>query len=254
MREVGLLRVWHEQKVGTAIYVAAVTVCGVLGWSIVANLLTNSRYAPIYAAIFICIVVDAAIMGIGWAVYRASVVPPPAAGTTGQTSAGPETQPALEAPRFAEKLDKIYIQLGSITNVYRPEHSPFTPLQIGDVVPVTVRLEGGRLYADAVLSGERDAVLLQRNRIVQRPPEWDVNSNERALEVVDERGRPVFQMILVSEQQLKIRGVFRGKAGSAVFTDTSTFNTSPTADRALNLKPLFKYPAWKFAGQLAEEQ
>lgn len=82
---------------------------------------------------------------------------------------------------------------------------------------------------------------------------WDVNRNDRALEVVDENGTPIFQLIRLSRTHLTVQGVFRAFGLVTVFGPRGEFGTSPDHNFVPPhdlLPPIFRHPAWKYPGQL----
>jgi len=96
---------------------------------------------------------------------------------------------------------------------------------------------------------------IRNNAFAVRNPNFDSNSNERALEVVTSDGLPVFQLIQKSPTQVVINGIFpvdNGRRMTIAGPDgVKQFATD--ADLAnFHLKPIFKYPAWKHPGEYAD--
>ena len=82
------------------------------------------------------------------------------------------------------------------------------------------------------------------------------NYNSLALEIADDDGVALFQLIRESKNQLQINGVFAaGSLNGQEMTlwaspDITYVGTARPKDYAL--KPIFKYPSWKYLGQYAD--
>ncbi len=88
-------------------------------------------------------------------------------------------------------------------------------------------------------------------------PDWDVNRNDKALEVTDENGVVIFQLVRLSKTHLLIRGVLRGLGLASVLGERGEFGTmaedtfEKSALSKYFLTPIFLHPEWKYPGQLA---
>lgn len=85
---------------------------------------------------------------------------------------------------------------------------------------------------------------------------WDSNSSTNAFEIVNELYSPLFQFIRESDSKLTVRGVFETKDGVRVLTDKNSRiikNFDYHRDAVPGLKAMFKYPAWKYPGQYADQ-
>lgn len=84
------------------------------------------------------------------------------------------------------------------------------------------------------------------------------NYNNVALEIADDEGVPLFQVIQESPNQLRINGVFllgiSPQTGTLIrlWAWDKYAETSPDQPKNFTLKPIFKYPSWKYLGQYAE--
>ena len=117
-----------------------------------------------------------------------------------------------------------------------------------------------------------DIVLLAPNRLYQAlsitdskfnliAPDWDVNANSRALEVVDEHGTPIFQLVRVSKSHLRVDGMFGtpngiwllGRNGLTVrmIQGEEAKRYIPPADF---LPKIFLYPSWQHPGETINPQ
>jgi len=113
-------------------------------------------------------------------------------------------------------------------------------LVVGNHRPLSVYIEDNVFYVDATITDGTgsDTVKIHKNVIDIKPPQWDRNFSQNAIEVVDANQHPIFQMIRKRANVIQIAGLFA--------TSGAVFDASPT-------KTLFKYPAWKYPGQYADE-
>jgi hypothetical protein len=82
------------------------------------------------------------------------------------------------------------------------------------------------------------------------------NYNNLALEIADDNGVPLFQLIYESKSQFRINGVFaagwlNGKEMTLWAWSDGTF-VGTDLPKDFVLKPIFKYPSWKYLGQYAD--
>jgi hypothetical protein len=88
-------------------------------------------------------------------------------------------------------------------------------------------------------------------------PNWDVNYNASAIEVVNEYGYPVFQMIRINNTAVTLVGFTQIFGITTLFGphgEIGSFKTTESATQATGkmLAKIFAYPAWKNMGRLAE--
>ena len=115
--------------------------------------------------------------------------------------------------------------------------------------------ENDVLYVDTrVYAGQGQPVVeIVRNTFVVRPPAWDRNFTANALEVVDSQARPVLQMVRKTNSIIEIKGAF--SVGDSVFVsdDRGMYMGAGTGFlRPFDIKPIFKYPSWKYLGENAQ--
>jgi hypothetical protein len=138
------------------------------------------------------------------------------------------------------------------------------PFGIGDGMPppITVGMDkDGKLVLSCELIGgdkERPFQIEIHNNVfsvasglVQK------NYNDKALEVADDQGIPLFQVIQESPDKLRINGIFvlgqqQGETVVRVWAFGSKLILNPNRPEEFVLKPIFKYPSWKYLGQYSE--
>ena len=80
---------------------------------------------------------------------------------------------------------------------------------------------------------------------------WDRNFSSNALEVVDEKGQVIFQMIRESESKILINGIFPLPDGTFLIADDTDMRRTAKPELP-SVKVLFKYPSWKYPNQYAD--
>ncbi len=107
--------------------------------------------------------------------------------------------------------------------------------------PLTVYIQDGTFYVDTSITdgSGREAIQIRKNGLAVKPSAWDRNFSSNAVEIVDANQRPIFQMIRKRANLIQVAGLFVSPKGAV-------FDARP-------IKPLFKYPAWKYPGKYAEE-
>ena len=152
---------------------------------------------------------------------------------------------------FTESIsDTVTVLLDNGANIHFEVHLQSTSIQkqksngllnLDGERPLTVYIQDGTFYVDASItdgSGHK-AIQIERNKLEVNPSGWDRNFSANAVEVVDSSQRPVFQMIRKRANLIQISGLFISSKGSV-------FDARPP-------KALFKYPAWKYPGEYAEQ-
>jgi hypothetical protein len=199
--------------------------------------------------------------------------PPPADALNKSKSESPRPKPSLRDTRpvpnavrgddaFHEKPpDVFYFSLGehgmtagnSLKILTDGKASLF---QMGDFVPVKVHLDDGIIYCDVTIWGGfmGPPIEIVHNEFRITPPNWDRNFSANALEVVDERNEPIFQLIRKTPNHYVMNGLMALPDGSFILaTDNGTWTgiRSPKMPPG-TLKPIFKYPSWKHPGEYVE--
>ncbi len=166
---------------------------------------------------------------------------------------------------FHEKLDRVTVSLGGIDCVLKASDlsKPKDEITVGvldgvDPNPVKPYIEHGRLFCDIEFFpiGGLPHMKLQRNLLIGKPTEWDSNWDDRGIEVVNESLTPIFQMYWKSEVHVVFNGIlpingtlFICEEGHIeTFGPTSFKKRFPDGKISINLKPIFKYPAYANRG------
>lgn len=165
-------------------------------------------------------------------------------------------QPKLEQPTFSPSTEKVVFVVGGNSYIIPNEilrKGPVNLVRLDGQDVVVAHVEGNKLYADVTIYGDLNmrAVELKRNKFLIRPPSWDYNSSDRAFEVVNEKGTPIFQLYYKTPSNIVINGVFSGpQIGVMYLSEYGMFGNEPTL---YFVKPIFKYPSWKFPGQYDDQ-
>ena len=184
-------------------------------------------------------------------------------------SAAPQTQPPqLKQPefKFRNVTDIVTFSFGEhgmsfTTSIGRLRNPlPWAPMVFAPNGPeFSFSMSGETLLVNAKIgAGGRfgPTIEIRDNAFAVREPRYDSNSNEHALEVVTSDGLPIFQLIQKSPTQVVINGIFPVDNGrNLMIAGPDGVRTGVGMDADLSqfhLRPIFKYPAWKYPGQYAE--
>ncbi|MFT7373918.1 MAG: hypothetical protein ACI9T9_002618 [Oleiphilaceae bacterium] len=107
-----------------------------------------------------------------------------------------------------------------------------------------------KLYGDVEIFSQSGMppIKISKNSISGLPHDWDVNKNEKALEVVDSKNNPVYQLIYKSDGHIILNGIFPFPGGLVV-ADESRMVMNPALPYTMQLNRIFKYPAWKYPAE-----
>lgn len=163
----------------------------------------------------------------------------------------------LKKPTFSKKVDNVLFSLGErgMTSGYKKDElkTPREPFNFRGYKPVVLYIKDDNLFADVKIysgSGFPPIEIIQ-NEISNIPPTWDSNSNEKAIEIVTQDKIPVYQFIYKSEFHIVMNGIFP-YPGSFIVANENGARDDPELAFAFKLKPIFKYPSWKYPGEYAE--
>jgi hypothetical protein len=186
-----------------------------------------------------------------WHVFQVEAQPAPS-----------PTPPQLEQPRFREQVSEVMVTLGkgiSFEVSTRYLEKDRWPIEMTDESTIGyIYMENGNFYFDADLfySPQSPPIKIRHNEISGRPPEWDINSDAGAFEIVNQNQQPVLQYAYMTPSHIVIKGIFI--SGPYVYYVSDSMFGSAPAESAQNvpknffIKPIFKYPSWKYPGQRAD--
>jgi hypothetical protein len=166
------------------------------------------------------------------------------------------TEPKLENPTFHEQSSELpVIEFGKNGTFFAGNGKG--AIDVNGYEPVKLSVRNGVIYLNASLwnaSGE-SPVQITNNNFMVRPLNWDKNSSQNALEVVNEKQQPILQFIKLSPSHYLVEGLFPtpGKllllAGDNGMHLISMGSPLPSD---FQLTPIFKYPSWKYPGKYAD--
>jgi len=114
-----------------------------------------------------------------------------------EKSSNQRTDGGLNGLRFSEKAEKVSFSLGErgISVSYKIadlEKSPREPFNLNNFSPAKVYARSGILYADVKVFGGSGAppIEIKNNQLLNKPPNWDFNSNDKAIEIVNSEYLP----------------------------------------------------------------
>jgi len=164
----------------------------------------------------------------------------------------------LKQPTFSEKVDTVLFSLGEggITVGYKfsvLEKEAKEPFKLGGFSPVRLYIENAKPFADVKIYGGSGMppIEIKHNQILNKPPNWDFNSNENALEIVNENQIPVYQLYYKTTSHIVINGIFPFPGG-VILANKSGATMNPILPTTFGLKRIFRYPSWKYPGQYEE--
>jgi hypothetical protein len=162
------------------------------------------------------------------------------------------TPPQLKEPTFTEGFDVVTFTVGGIKETLEISdlEKAKRRFSIGDV-PAFLYAENGKPYIDIDLYGipNEPPVRLRQNKLMNRPSLWDKNSDEKALEVVNEKGQPIFQIYYKTDSHIVVNGLFYNGFVPVLAYDEG-ISTGIDLDKIqYPIKPIFKYPSEKYPSQ-----
>jgi hypothetical protein len=176
---------------------------------------------------------------------------------SGQLECGTEPVPA---GTFHDKEGSYTVEMGtSATSLATDETGNESMITYFDTLKVYIIQ--GHPFVDATLYAGEDypAVEIKRNEVKMEESSFDRNFNDKAIEIVEQRGIPLLQIIFEGGKRIRINGAFLSRDAKTVTIVTpdgmQKFNVDPTGNSkiAVPLKPIFKYPSWKYSGMYAEQ-
>jgi len=165
---------------------------------------------------------------------------------------------SFEQPSFSEEVSKFEVTLGGITTGYDVsvlKNEAKEPFYLYGYKPIKIYFEMGVLYADLNVYGGSGLppIKIVRNRVSGKPSKWDLNFNKNAVEIVDDKFRPIYQFYYKTPSHIVINGIFPIPNGLLLaYEDHTTLN--PILPATFKLDPIFKYPSWKYHGVLNDDR
>lgn len=167
-----------------------------------------------------------------------------------------QEKPKLKEPRFGETIQNFIFSLGErgISAGYKKEVLEKEHMKnlfvFGNYHPVELYIEGDQLYADVKIYGGSGLppIEIKKNKLSNIPPYWDFNSNETALEIVDNKQTPIYQFFYKTPSHIVMNGIFPFPGG-LILANENGATINPILPTTFSLKRIFKYPSWKYPGE-----
>jgi hypothetical protein len=108
-----------------------------------------------------------------------------------------------------------------------------------------------RLFVDAQLFYAPNTLplRLRHNELTHRPPQWDSNFDESAIEIVDEKAKPRFQLIYHDQHTVFLRGIFQFTDRVVVLEENKRRYFVGSIEAEMETGCIFKYPSRLYKGQ-----
>ena len=168
-------------------------------------------------------------------------------------------------PRFREKVKEIHFTLGNkgftLTQPIQATGKVLgRPFNFGGFVPIKLYVEKGVLFADVSILAMSDLtrvpvpIEIKHNEFSAGGLGIDKNVDDSALEIVDEKLNPIFQLIYIDDAHLQLNGAFTaGNTGGIAGADNKGFGMAGIQGAAalfpLALTRIFNYPAREHRGE-----
>jgi hypothetical protein len=104
---------------------------------------------------------------------------------------------------------------------------------------------------------------LENNELSGLPSNWDCNHSKRAIEVVDDKLVPIFQIFYKDDTHIVFNGAITFTNGAVFVAEGKGLRVEGNANlsqeeffrhvEALGIKKVFKYPAWQHPGEYADQ-
>ena len=168
------------------------------------------------------------------------------------------SEPVLKVPIFSENIEDFMfsigergISVGYSKNRLEQEHVN-NAFVFNDYYPVELYIENDVLYADVNIYGGNGfpPIEIKRNKIFNKPDNWDFNSNENAMEIVNENQLPIYQFFYKKPSHIVINGIFPLPGGGWLSANENGAIYGPIIPTSFKLKRIFKYPSWKYPGEI----
>ncbi len=250
-------RNWKLLEQNMQIAIQALAAVAVIGTIVIGILLSYNKQTLAIWVTFVTVVVVA----LGFCLYWQDVVwrDQAAQAQIAPKFVTPSTStPSLELPTFTENVQDVSFSLGErgITvgyNITELKRSPKEPFNFGGFSPVRLYVENDKPYADVQIYAGTGLppISIKRNVLSNKPPNWDFNSNRSALEIVNENRVPAYQFYYKSSSHIVMNGIFPFPGGLILANESGAI-VNPILPASFILRPIFKYPSWKYPGQYVD--
>ena len=160
--------------------------------------------------------------------------------------------PSGSTPTFKVIPGDFLVILGGHEYSVSPDSSRTHPTNIapfGDSRAIQAYVDHRVLCVDVNLYYDANKSLkLTGNVLRDYPRKWDVNSDKSAIEIVDDKLVPRFQLVYKDARTAELRGVFQFPSGAVVFDEKAHFFWGSLEDK-VNITRLFKYPSRLYQGE-----
>lgn len=170
-----------------------------------------------------------------------------------------KTKPLLTGTLEIASIDprkKFTINVG--TNSFITDYASMTRgfdlkrfINYGYDYPIKIKVEQGKLLISAWITDKEGKMVAQivDNEWRLNPDNfYDRNFSNTAFEVIDKTKMPIFQIVIKSNNEIDMGGIFYYPGGKVVITSKS-FMVNPHDDAfKQEMRRIFKYPSDKFLG------
>ncbi len=161
--------------------------------------------------------------------------------------------PPPNQPTFKEALGDFVALVGGTqysVSQLSTKQKPTRIIAFGDTPAITAYVEHDKLYVDTLLyyAPDKPPLQLVHNQLNGTPPQWDRNFDDSAVEIVDEKLTPRFQLVYKNTRTVVLRGVFQFRDGAAVFGDHANYFIG-SREKEVNIARIFKYPSRLHQGE-----
>jgi hypothetical protein len=177
---------------------------------------------------------------------------------------GKETTPVspdLPTIGFQDDSDMVEASFGTLTGgnhiamLKQMNGQAVYPIDYNGIKPLQFEYVDGKVsYSVKFWSpNQQSPVEVTDGKFTMRNDSLDRNYSSRALEVVTRDGHPILQIIWLTPGHMRLNGLFPLPDGNLLcMSDSGPKTVSPNAPLVeCNIQPIFKYPSWKYQGELA---
>jgi len=160
----------------------------------------------------------------------------------------------IQKPDFTDKSMNIYFDAGGNIwwyTVSELENSRIEPCDFDEMsIPLQIYVDDLKWYVDVSLyAGEGlPPVQIEYNEFVDKPLKWDMNFNEGAFEVVNDKQEPIFQLIFRTQDKAIVNGFFPFGDRAVIICEYGIADLSEEME-IFKFNRIFKYPSNKYPGE-----